>query len=447
MIGSTLPTIALLLLALSAFALFDTGFLLHHHFEHDTAAATAPNGDLSNATRVLTEKHATEILEMKIKLQEFEQKLNSQSESLRALEKKVKDTGNRATKSSGESKPEKKLESLTSTQTFIDPKSGLEFLTPGLSVNTNGSLMTLPSTKSTRDRSTNHSILVVYSGPTDLVKDPRPMSQWEIPVNKNMLYLKNFEHFLKYGVQCLTQDTVIVLTQEVKSFYQAQLTQMDKECQEQHGHRVFVLERENICYDMESLRLAFASPEIQAAEKYDYLFYVNCGTTGPSRDWAEFPWTDAFLDRFSPQIRMTGLSMVCSAHKPHIQSMMFAVDRVGIQIIKDIPFKCMDDPVYVERLSNRDQMVQYLVNMYERTMGSRILKGGYAIQSLLQDAIITDATKKECQEGDIWLSDRFKARYGRIPFLNETIFFKTSRVLSPETAKEIGYQGKIDWNW
>jgi hypothetical protein len=36
---------------------------------------------------------------------------------------------------------------------------------------------------------------------------------------------------------------------------------------------------------------------------------------------------------------------------------------------------------------------------------------------------------------------------GRIPSLEDVVFFKTSRYLSDDIASRINYTDSIDWNW
>ena len=173
-------------------------------------------------------------------------------------------------------------------------------------------------------------ILVVYSGPSTLTEgDP----------DKNMLYLRNLEYFLLHGLDCATQDTIVVLGYDVAKQYRHQITQLNLACQRQHysqSHTITLVERENECYDMESVRLVMHG-NITNILDYDYFIYVNCGTTGPMMPQKEthIPWTRKFLERLVGNVKMVGLSHVCLQYETHIQSMVYALDQVSMKIILD----------------------------------------------------------------------------------------------------------------
>lgn len=102
---------------------------------------------------------------------------------------------------------------------------------------------------------------VVYSGPTSL--DPNE--------GKNWMYLKNFEYFLKHGVDCKRHDTYLVLTQDVANAFRHRIRDMrEQDC----SYDVVILEREDRCYDMESMNVFLNTVDLNM---YDYFVYVNCG--------------------------------------------------------------------------------------------------------------------------------------------------------------------------
>lgn len=278
-------------------------------------------------------------------------------------------------------------------------------------------------------------ILVVYSGPTHYTLDSKS--------KKPTLYRLNFEYFIKHGIQCQTQDTALVVTDQVEPYYRTQIDQLDSECKEKYGTFVKMLTRNDTCYDMESVRTVFNDPIIAANATYDYFLYANCGTTGPAKEFAK-NWTSIFISKLNDRIKMTGLTAEC-ANAVHIQSMVYAVDRIGLNLIQSAPYDCNQDTGY-KALTVHDHKVGHIVNNYERKMGKLIMENGYGIEAFLRPKQYFLHDK--CSDRDLWLTARLLERYkGRMPRLQDTLFFKTSRVLTPEIAKEIGYTGKIDWNW
>lgn len=168
-------------------------------------------------------------------------------------------------------------------------------------------------------------ILVVYSGPTEFA-DPETVREPSSPAQERLkeLYRLNFEYFLKYGVQCRTQDTLVIVTSVVQQRYQPQIDALHIKCQE-HGHQVIMATRNNTCWDLETVRRVMHD-DIVDLNQYDYFVYVNCGTSGPSRLWADLPWTDLLLERLNAKVKMSGLTLSCATSDPHIQSMVYALD-------------------------------------------------------------------------------------------------------------------------
>ena len=139
----------------------------------------------------------------------------------------------------------------------------------------------LPQWPTQRATKPSDRVLVVYSGPTDLPPDPDLLKRGDrIELQKQELYRVNFEHFLRYGVQCRTQDTVLVVTEEVAPLYRERVDHMHRTCQEQFGNKVLLIVRtKNECYDLETVRRVMHDGVVDI-DAYDYFVYANCGTSG-----------------------------------------------------------------------------------------------------------------------------------------------------------------------
>jgi hypothetical protein len=99
-----------------------------------------------------------------------------------------------------------------------------------------------------------------------------------------------------------------------------------------HGHSVILAKRNSTCLDLGSVRLALYGEYVKDVSVYDYFVYLNCGVTGLSPKWAHLTWIDLFLSKLNDEMKMTGLSLNCWGN-PHIQSMMYALDRTGLEIV------------------------------------------------------------------------------------------------------------------
>ena len=321
-------------------------------------------------------------------------------------------------------------------------------------------------------------VLVVYAGPSTPRSNP-----------KTELYIKNMEYFLQYGIDCTSQDTVIVVGDEYYLTYFPTIQKLHRTCQViSHGvTNVILVPRRQECYDMEAAYLTFISGGVpglvaNVVTKYDYFFFVNCGVTGPPESTNTKPWTSHFTTLLDERVKMTGLNLNCrQVDYVHIQSMMYAVDKVGLDLIiqSGAIFDCMQRP--------HTNTLDYIVNNYEKRMGAAILNAGYGLRPYIggKDMVVTKANVKDCvpcnfitldenkntlgntdnvnftqlipacevrnQYKDIWMEGRLRALpvggVGYIPRLVDVIFFKTSRWLPPNLVAKINYTGNITWHW
>mmetsp|Transcript_81174 Transcript_81174/g.118851 ORF Transcript_81174/g.118851 Transcript_81174/m.118851 type:complete len:379 (-) Transcript_81174:583-1719(-) len=289
-------------------------------------------------------------------------------------------------------------------------------------------------------RSTNRTeakTLVVYSGPTNLVPSGVRGSE-QGNVHKSRLYIDNFKYFLAHGIDCNAHDTVIVLTQPVIDAFASNLHAIKKKCVS-CGHELTVLARENKCYDMESVRLVFEKVNLM---RYDYFVYLNCGMLGPKLPLSptNFSWTSHFISLLSSSIRMSGLSINCAIH-PHVQSFLFVLDKVGLDIVKN------SSAVYNCQTNNSGKsnplVRKTIIERYEVGMSKAILEAGYGIAGTLSTdgfkiAYVTpaDLSKGSCKAGDPWFPKTFPKVQGNYPKWQDVVFWKVSRFIPPEILAE-----------
>ena len=335
--------------------------------------------------------------------------------------------------------------------------------------------------------------LVVYSGPSTYKEE------------KHELYQRNLEYFLGHGGiildgNCMNEtlrsstasiinnnnsttknsihDTIIVVGHEFYELYHSAVEEWkvneanQRSCpQDQWTNQVRVVARRPVCYDMEAARMAFYGGLGVDIEDYDYFVFLNCGITGPGDQSSlqGLPWTTAFTSKLNDKVKMSGLSLNMfglndKVQEPHIQSFLYALDRVGIQLIRDKKpiFDCLAEPA--KRKSRRQPITEFdkllhIVQRYELGMSAAILDAGYALAPylnprqpkcdyLLKEEITYNAYDKKCRYGDMWHERPLKRLYfGRFPTLNETLFFKTSRIMPLEIAQEIGFHAVEDTVW
>jgi hypothetical protein len=290
--------------------------------------------------------------------------------------------------------------------------------------------------------STNRTV-VVYTGPTQLDRH----------IGKNELYLRNFEYFLSHrGVDCDHHDTIVTLSDETYDFYMQNntlLQTLTKTC----GTALRIVRRQDTCYDMGSIHLVLNTFDIH---QYDYFVYLNCGVVGPLwwdvSSTATLSWTQFFTSLLTDQVKMAGLSTNCrnrDGFQAHIQSMAFALDKVGLEIIQESGaiYDCGQDNTGMTLNDKFD-----LIGRYELGMSRAIFSKGYSISSWLwsfgsihHEPVVIHKPNEFCR--DVWNIDPFLKITGGYPLKSPSwnlTFFKTSRFIPPDILNEVGYKLETD---
>lgn len=286
--------------------------------------------------------------------------------------------------------------------------------------------------------------VVAYAGPTSL--DRR--------VGKNDFYLRNFEYFLEHGVDGCKQshDFVLVLTEEVAEYYAERLRSIRSTCAEDSNRKLVVIERRDTCVDMGAIYAVFERFDLSP---YDSFVFLNCGVVGPKLRVAkketktEQPWTASFTSLLTGSVKMSGLSINCALY-PHVQSMLFALDREGLRVVMNSP-AVYDCGLPSAKMTARDK--QEVIVRYEMGMSQAILDASYSIASVLSSeggsmtvapGVVTEMSDS-CQ--DMWTEDALSALGGgkrnKPPKWEDVVFFKASRVIPREVHDEIRYNTNL----
>mmetsp|Transcript_13117 Transcript_13117/g.31063 ORF Transcript_13117/g.31063 Transcript_13117/m.31063 type:complete len:189 (+) Transcript_13117:196-762(+) len=143
-----------------------------------------------------------------------------------------------------------------------------------------------------------------------------------------------------------------------------------------------VVKRQDTCYDLGSIHLVLNGGVLDLT-KYDYFVYLNCGVVGPFWWDNAVSWTTFFTSLLNDQVKMSGLSAHCinrNGYQAHIQSMAFALDRKGLEIVRDSRaiYDCGMDNQAMTLADKTD-----LIGRYELGMSRAIFDEGYSISSWL----------------------------------------------------------------
>eukprot|EP00980_Cylindrotheca_fusiformis_P015650 scaffold4502_cov121-Cylindrotheca_fusiformis.AAC.2 len=152
---------------------------------------------------------------------------------------------------------------------------------------------------------------------------------------------------------------------------------------------------------------------------------------------------------------MAGLSINCGLielnsktqlyNKTHVQSMAFALDKIGLGIIQTsgVVYDCHKNSTAMIMKDRVD-----LVDRYEIGMSRAILQSNYSITAWFSSGndfhpkpVIYSSTMGDCH--DIWNVRHLRIHSlgcpSKSPSCNLT-FFKTSRLIPPDISKEVGFQ-------
>lgn len=171
---------------------------------------------------------------------------------------------------------------------------------------------------------------------------------------------------------------------------------------------------------------------------YDYYFFMNSSVCGPFLpSFYDKNWTKFFIKLFDNEVHLvgttinildplTGFSMFFEKYYglnppfPHIQTMFFALDKIGINFLKNLNF------------FNRETNISKgeIIVHYEILMSQLFLRHGYNINCILHEyqnidyRKITKDINRSSHFGDVCYADAF---FGRTLEAHEVIFIKTNR--------------------
>ncbi|POS73517.1 hypothetical protein DHEL01_v208094 [Diaporthe helianthi] len=211
---------------------------------------------------------------------------------------------------------------------------------------------------------------------------------------------------------------------------------------------VKVIRRENKCFDLGGMGEILRKNDLW--KQYKRFITMNASIRGPF-----FPrydrtscWSDVFLDRVTEATKLVGTTVNCDP-SPHIQSMLWATDSVGMGILLDpelahsVPqedhWGRLNDPVGLSFCH------ETMDDAIHSEIGSTrlITSQGYGIDVLMTAFELSEGSGigKYCEVGqpaDLLREGRY---YGSNIHPYETIFFKSNREIDPNLIDKL-----TDWH-
>lgn len=212
------------------------------------------------------------------------------------------------------------------------------------------------------------------------------------------------------------------------------IDQYTSHAQELGLNNIYFHQRPNVGHDFSgwSEILFLEKNGIRVHDLYDFFILINSSCMGPFVPlYVSNNWIEIFTNMITDNIKLVGPTINLYLGKPHIQSYMMCMDRIGLGI-------GMSEGVFTSSgfadLSKID-----IINNCEVQFSLKILEAGYSIKSLLkalEPININEYYKsgKITNEFNLILADDncYEGRYCKISFHPyEVIFFKSNRGIAP----------------
>lgn len=191
----------------------------------------------------------------------------------------------------------------------------------------------------------------VNAGPKKTKKEDRPLILYAY--FESEFGRQNLQFFVDHGLHAAA-DFIFILNGPTDADMTIIFKESDQKGIRSHDRKnIMVKKRDNTCFDLgthaevlngviggdgwSDVYGPIPSPyEDLIALKYRYKRYIlmNASIRGPFVPlWSNSCWSDAYLDKITPKIKLIGMSYNCHTNRGHVQSMIWATDSIGLSII------------------------------------------------------------------------------------------------------------------
>lgn len=214
-----------------------------------------------------------------------------------------------------------------------------------------------------------------------------------------------------------------------------------------------VVKRPNSCYDLGAHAEVLTKDSLYT--QYGKFILLNASVRGPFMPhWADACWSDRFTSKITDEVKLVGIMINCWP-TIHIQSMVWATDRAGMELLlyppkasprhdewMEILFSHPDDfprpadykvadPTWVEKGLNQCFANRQLAVEAEISATGIILGAGKKIDVMLMKFQTESDYVAHCKRLGVWDPSHNGAYDGVNVHPHETLFFKTNRGIDP----------------
>ncbi|KAL3425475.1 hypothetical protein PVAG01_02266 [Phlyctema vagabunda] len=252
---------------------------------------------------------------------------------------------------------------------------------------------------------------------------------------------ENLQFFLRHGIHAAA-DFIFIMNGRTDA---AKLVPVNEE-------NIRVIRRPNDCYDIGAYAEVLTKNDLY--KNYTRFITLNASLRGPFLPyWSESCWSDMYLNRVTDQVKLVGMTANCWP-KFHIQSMIWATDRVGMEVLLFPPKAAtahLAPAVYFPDDDEIDEShippgINTCFHTWKQAVHAEISAtalikaAGYGVDAMMSRLHKTEDYEATCggkENGDVLWDSKYE---GTNVHPYETIFQKSNRDIDP-----VGLERLTDW--
>ncbi|KAK6340288.1 hypothetical protein TWF730_002052 [Orbilia blumenaviensis] len=183
-----------------------------------------------------------------------------------------------------------------------------------------------------------------------------------------------------------------------------------------------IVRRGNTCFDLGAHAEVLTENNNALINTYKRFILLNASIRGPFMPtWSRECWSDAYLAKITEKNKLVGMTMNCNIDKGRMKvlnSMIYATDRLGLNLILPIISHCFKDFGSAVQAENR--------------AARAVLNEGYDVRALMTAASTLPDYARQCTHGTVLRPNSY---FGINLHPYETIFQKANRDIAPRTLE------------
>ncbi|KAK6520173.1 hypothetical protein TWF506_000456 [Arthrobotrys conoides] len=179
-----------------------------------------------------------------------------------------------------------------------------------------------------------------------------------------------------------------------------------------------IIRRENTCFDLGAHAEVLTDNNNALINSYKRFILLNASIRGPFMPtWSRECWSEAYLAKITEKNKLVGMTLNCNIDKGRMKvlnSMIYATDRVGLNLILPVISHCFKDFGSAVQAENR--------------AAREVLNQGYDVEALMTAASSLPDYARQCTHGTVLRPNSY---FGINIHPYETIFQKANRDIAP----------------